>query len=197
MTRKDFLERVGVKDEFGVCLVGNTSCRIACSSAICRYVLNNDRTRSNRTAAAYFYTIYDGSVWPDVNIVAYCCRFFRMGTDGSKLENIDIVADNGFPVDDYAAAMVDIEAVADAGTRLNEKTVFLKAVHAPAGERKQPALVFAEAHVNAETHTRTGNAANPYFQHTCPLAVVAIIVALDEFDAVLVILWDRNTDFFA
>lgn len=182
-------------DKLRMRLFGNAARRIASGRAVCRNVLHYHRTCANRSPAAYFYLLDDSGIGADVNVVAYDGRSFGMGTDGGKLKHIYIIAYDGLLVDHDAAAMVNVKAIADACACLYKESVFLHGMHAPTGNGEEPPFVLAQAHIDAETHARARDAAQPYRQESRPPSAVTEIVAFDELNAVAVVLRYGNVDF--
>ncbi len=152
-----------------------------------RDVARDDGSRTDAGARTDLYMVHDAGAGSDVDPVAYDGgRGGDVRPDGSQLAHVDIVADDGTRRDDRAAAVLEVESVADARARRDQQPVAFVAVGHHLGERVEPALVLREPEPEREADGGARQTAQPDAEEAVAPAAVAEVVGADEFGAVAV-----------
>lgn len=108
-------------------------------------IARHGSTCADAAAAPYDDIFDDAYTRTDVNVVADKGRLTVIGSEGGKLTQCDIVADDSRRIRDYAARMTYIQSVAHAGAGRDKQSVFaLEPVGAPPCYRTEPTLVLSQ-----------------------------------------------------
>lgn len=128
------------------------------------YIASYDGSCSDIGSAAYLYIVDYAGARPDVHVIPNLGSGRYICTDGGELADMEVVANHCGTVDDGAAAVLYVEAIAYTCLSRNQQTVAAITANHQLGQRVEPSFMLAKTEPKTETHRRAAPRTKPYLQ---------------------------------